>query len=216
MIQSRPVNHGKFITLEGVEGVGKSTHLKFVSGYLRDRGIPVLVTREPGGTQGADEIRKMLLTVRREILQPMSELLLMFAARAMHVDKIIRPALVNGTWVVCDRFTDASYAYQGGGRGISATHIATLERMVLNGLRPHMTILLDAPVELGMARVRKRGALDRFEQEQDEFFKRVRRVYLARARRDPRRIKVVDAGGSISDVRSQIAALLDQRLAQWQ
>ena len=206
---------GKFITLEGVEGVGKSTHLEFISGYLRDRGIAVLVTREPGGTPGADEIRNTLLAIRTESFQPMAELLLMFAARALHVDNVIRPALAAGTWIVCDRFTDASYAYQGGGRGIAASVIAALERMVLKGLRPDLTILLDARIEVSMARARKRGVLDRFEQEQDEFFKRVRRVYLARARREPRRIKIVNAGGGIVDVQAEITALLNKRLARW-
>jgi len=206
---------GRFITLEGIEGVGKSTHLDFLSRYLRDRDISVRVTREPGGTPSADEIRKLLLTNRTEHFQPMAELLLMFAARALHVVNVIRPALTAGTWIVCDRFTDASYAYQGGGRGIASRHIESLERMVLKGLRPDLTILLDAKIEVGMARAKQRGILDRFEQEKDEFFKRVRRVYLARARRDPRRIKVVNADGSIADVQTQISVLLDKRLASW-
>src|SRR5690348_8479219 len=186
-MKKRPAR-GRFITLEGLEGVGKSTHMEFVSGWLRDRGLTVVVTREPGGTPGADEIRNTLLKVRGGSFDPMAELLLMFAARALHVESVIRPALAAGGWVLCDRFTDASYAYQGGGRGIPAARIASLERMVLKGLKPDLTLLLDADVETGMARVRNRGSLDRFEQEQTAFFRRVRKVYLARAKREPRRI----------------------------
>ncbi|MDE2091873.1 MAG: dTMP kinase [Gammaproteobacteria bacterium] len=215
MKRRKQSSRGKFITLEGVEGVGKSTHLEFLGHYLQDRGISVQITREPGGTPAADKIRQILLTSHMEKLQPMSELLLMFAARALHVENVIRPALEAGVWIICDRFTDASYAYQGGGRGIATRHIESLERMVLKGLRPDMTILLDTKIEVGMARVRKRGLLDRFEQEKDDFFKRVRRVYLARAHRDPRRIKVVNASGSIADVQAQISALLIKRLASW-
>jgi dTMP kinase len=209
------VKRAKFITLEGVEGVGKSTHLEFISRYLQARGVSVLVTHEPGGTPAADEIRKILLTNRNEYIQPTAELLLMFAARALHVESVIRPSLETGTWVVCDRFTDASYAYQGGGRGLAVRDIASLERMVLKGLRPDLTILLDAKIEVGMARAKRRGALDRFEMERAAFFKRVRRVYLARARRDRRRIKVVNAGGSIADVQAQISGIMDKRLAKW-
>lgn len=206
---------GRFITLEGLEGVGKSTHLEFVRGWLQGRGLAVTVTREPGGTPGADEIRNTLLKVRSESFDPMAELLLMFAARALHVENVIRPALAAGSWVVCDRFTDASYAYQGGGRGIPAPRIAALERMVLKGLKPDLTLLLDADVAVGMARVRGRGTLDRFEQEQGEFFKRVRRTYLARAKREPRRIKIVDAAGDVAAVQADIAALLERSAARW-
>jgi dTMP kinase len=213
-MNKKPVG-GRFITLEGLEGVGKSTHVEFVNGYLRAQGLTVLVTREPGGTPEADEIRNTLLKVRGASFDPMAELLLMFAARALHVENVIRPALAAGTWVVCDRFTDASYAYQGGGRGIPAPRIAALERMVLKGLKPDLTLLLDASVGIGMARVRGRGTLDRFEQEQDAFFKRVRRVYLARAKREPRRIKVVDAAGGLADVQSEIGAVLTRSLSRW-
>jgi dTMP kinase len=209
------VRRGRLITLEGIEGVGKSTHLKFIARYLEQQGLKVLKTREPGGTPGADEIRDVLLKVRKETFEPMAELLLMFAARALHVRDVIRPALAAGTWVVCDRFTDASYAYQGGGRGIPVQRIAALERMVLQGLRPDLTLLLDAKIELGMARIRKRGALDRFERERGAFFARVRRAYLARARREPRRIKVVDARGGLTEVQTEIAALLAATLEDW-
>jgi dTMP kinase len=207
--------HGRFISLEGVEGVGKSTHLQFVCAELRARGLTVLETREPGGTPEADEIRATLLKVRGGAFDPMAELLLMFAARAVHVERLIRPALDAGTWVVCDRFTDASYAYQGGGRGIPTARIAALERMVLKGLRPDLTLLLDMKVSVGMARARKRGALDRFEREQDAFFERVRRVYLNRARREPRRIVKVDAGQDIPSVQRDLAAILDERMERW-
>jgi dTMP kinase len=207
--------HGRFISLEGVEGVGKSTHLQFVCAELRARGLTVLETREPGGTPEADEIRATLLKVRGGAFDPMAELLLMFAARAVHVERLIRPALDAGTWVVCDRFTDASYAYQGGGRGIPTARIAALERMVLKGLRPDLTLLLDMKVSVGMARARKRGALDRFEREQDAFFERVRRVYLNRARREPRRIVKVDAGQDIPSVQRDLAAILHERMERW-
>ena len=209
------IRRGRFITLEGAEGVGKSTHLQFVCAEIRARGLNVLESREPGGTPEADEIRATLLKVRGAAFDPMAELLLMFAARALHVDNVIRPALAAGTWVVCDRFTDASYAYQGGGRGIPTARIAALERMVLHGLKPDLTLLLDAKVAVGMARARERGNLDRFEREQDAFFERVRRVYRARARREQRRIAVVDAGQDIPSVQRDLAAILDERLERW-
>lgn len=214
-MKKRRKPRGRFITLEGMEGVGKSTHLQFVCAHLRKRALTVLETREPGGTPEADEIRATLLKVRGGAFDPMAELLLMFAARAVHVERLVRPALAAGTWVVCDRFTDASYAYQGGGRGIPVSRIAALERMVLKGLKPDLTVLLDADVDVGMARVRGRGELDRFEQEQDAFFQRVRRVYLARARREPARIRRVDAGRGLAEVQAEIAAVLDARLRRW-
>lgn len=215
MRRAKPRTRGRFITLEGIEGVGKSTHLQFICTRLREHGLTVLETREPGGTPGADEIRAVLLKLRDESFDAMAELLLMFAARALHVENVIRPALAAGSWVVCDRFTDASYAYQGGGRGIPAARIAALERMVLKGLKPDLTLLLDTHIEVGMARARGRGQLDRFEQEQDAFFKRVRRVYLSRARREPRRIRRVDAGRSLAAIQADLASLLDERLTRW-
>ena len=206
---------GRFITLEGVEGVGKSTHLQSMVVQLRGHGLSVVETREPGGTPEADEIRATLLKVRGEAFDPMAELLMMFAARALHVDKVIRPALAAGSWVVCDRFTDASYAYQGGGRGIPASQIAVLERIVLKGLKPDLTLLLDVDVSVGMARASKRGALDRFEQEKRTFFDKVRRVYRARARKEPRRIRVVDAGQDLYAVQRDISAVLESVLRRW-
>jgi dTMP kinase len=198
-----------------VEGVGKSTHLQAICARLREQGLAVLETREPGGTPEADEIRATLLKVRSGSFDPMAELLLMFAARAVHMERLIRPALADGTWVVCDRFTDASYAYQGGGRGIPSQRIAALERMVLKGLKPDLTLLLDVKVSVGMARARGRGELDRFEQEKDAFFQRVRRVYLARARKEPRRIRVVDAGQELAAVRRDVLAVIDSALRRW-
>ena len=206
---------GRFITLEGVEGVGKSTQLRTVCDRLQEHGLRVIETREPGGTPEADEIRATLLKVRGDGFDPMAELLMMFAARALHVEKVIRPALAAGNWVVCDRFTDASYAYQGGGRNIPAPKIAALERLVLKGLKPDLTLLLDVDPAIGMARARGRGALDRFERERGDFFKRVRRVYLARARKEPRRIKVIDAGQDLYAVQRDISALMDAVLRRW-
>lgn len=206
---------GRLITLEGVEGVGKSTQLQAVCGRLRARGLHVIETREPGGTQEADEVRAVLLKVRRDSFDPTAELLLMFAARALHVDKVIRPALAAGSWVVCDRFTDASYAYQGGGRDIPSARIASLERLVLKGLKPDLTLLLDVAPEVGMARARGRGELDRFEQEKDVFFSKVRRVYLARAKKEPRRIKVVDASRDVEAVRQDVLATIDMAWKRW-
>jgi len=206
---------GRLITLEGVEGVGKSTHMRFVCDELRAHRLTVLETREPGGTPEADEIRATLLKVRGAAFDPMAELLMMFAARALHVEQVIRPALAAGTWVVCDRFTDASYAYQGGGRGIPSARIAALERMVMKGLKPDLTLLLDVKVSVGIARARKRGALDRFEREKDAFFERVRRVYLALARTEPRRMRLVDAGQDIPSVQRDLAAILVERLERW-
>ena len=209
------MKRGRFITLEGVEGVGKTTQLQTVCRRLREHGLHVIETREPGGTPEADEIRATLLKVRGEGFEPMAELLMMFAARALHVEKVIRPALAAGNWVVCDRFTDASYAYQGGGRGIPAAQIAALERIVLKGLKPDLTLLLDVDPAIGMARARGRGALDRFEREQDAFFRKVRRIYLARARREPRRIRVIDASQDIYAVQRDISAVMDSALGRW-
>jgi dTMP kinase len=209
------MKRGRFITLEGVEGVGKSTQLQTVCECLREHGLHVIETREPGGTPEADEIRATLLKVRGDGFDPMAELLLMFSARALHVERVIRPALAAGSWVVCDRFTDASYAYQGGGRGIPAAKIAALERLVLKGLKPDLTLLLDLDPAVGMARARGRGTLDRFEREKDAFFKKVRRVYLARARKEPRRIRVIDAGLDMYAVQRDVSALVDDALRRW-
>lgn len=215
MIPRKKTRRGRFITLEGIEGVGKSTHLKSIARQLQAHGIKVLVTREPGGTPLADEIRRLLLTPRKQDIAAMTELLLMFAARASHVDQVIRPALDSGRWVLCDRFTDASYAYQGGGRRIPTRQIASLERMVLKGLKPDLTLLLDAPVGIGMRRVRKRGRRDRFEREKQTFFERVRRTYRQRARHEPRRVQLIRADAPLNMVRRTILMALEQRVAAW-
>ncbi len=209
---------GRFITLEGGEGVGKTTQLNVVQSTLEAAGIVVTMTREPGGTQRAERIRELLLVRDSEPMPPTCELLLMFAARATHLHNVIIPALQRAEWVVCDRFTDASYAYQGYGRGLSLEHIQQLESMVQQGLQPDMTLLLDAPVELGMQRAQQRSIsgtkpTDRFEIEQQAFFDRVRAGYLARAAAHPQRFKIVDASKSLDDVSNAIRQVVMQFIA---
>jgi dTMP kinase len=207
---------GKFITIEGGEGVGKSTQIAGLRDYLNTRNLEVIVTREPGGTPRAERIRELLLETSAESMPPTCELLLMFAARATHVENVIRPALDRGAWVVCDRFIDATYAYQGGGRGFDADLIATLERAVLVGLLPDLTLLLDAPVAIGTARAQARNrtvsGADRFEREQVAFFERVREMYLDRARVDPGRIALIDATQSQEQVAQAIRDTIRSRL----
>lgn len=202
------MTRGRFITFEGTEGVGKSTQLAVARDALEASGKAVLVTREPGGTPMAEAIRELLLSPRDEAVNDLAELLLMFAARAQHLHSLILPALEQGTWVLCDRFTDATYAYQGGGRGVPQEQIATLEQLVQGEVRPDHVILLDAPVEVGMARARSRSAPDRFEQEKTAFFQRIRDCYLQRAEQQPRRYHVVDAAQSMDDVSRQVAGLI--------
>lgn len=203
---------GRFITLEGVEGVGKSTNLAYIKSRLESAGLSVIETREPGGTQMAEEIRALLLQPRNESVSEMAELLLMFAARAQHIHALIQPSLDAGHWVLCDRFTDATYAYQGGGRGLSLDWIATLESMVQQTLKPDLTLLLDLPVEIGLERARQRSALDRFETEKKNFFEQVRRVYLQRAATEPKRFAIIDATPCLSDVQAQIDTALSEKL----
>jgi len=198
---------GRFITVEGIEGVGKSTNLGFVSSELRRAGHTVVETREPGGTPLGERIRELLLTPESRIA-PMTELLLMFAARAAHLEEIIRPALSSGKWVVCDRFTDASHAYQGGGRGLPAHTIDTLATVVQGELRPDLTLLLDVPLDVSAARQAGRGQRDRFEQESAEFFQRVRQAYLDLATRDSGRIRVIDASRPLATVQADIRRAL--------
>lgn len=200
---------GRFITLEGVEGVGKSTQAQALGEQLRQRGHSVISTREPGGTAVGDRIRSVLLDPGGQAPTAETELLLMFAARAEHLARVVRPALAGGEWVVCDRFTDASYAYQGGGRGLEAERIAVLEQWLQQGLAPDRTVLLDLPVDEGLARARGTSAGDRFEREQRDFFERVRAVYLARAAAEPGRFRVVDAGGSVEQVGAQVLAAVE-------
>jgi len=184
---------GRFITLEGGEGAGKSTLARALAEALRARGLEVILTREPGGTPLAERVRDVLLARTAERVDPKAELLLMFAARALHLDGLIRPALARGAWVISDRFTDASYAYQGGGRGVPAALIDELARQIHGDLWPDATLLLDLPVALGLARAAARSGADRFESERADFFERVRAAYLARARGEPARIRVLDA-----------------------
>lgn len=199
---------GQFITFEGTEGVGKSTQLANAADTLRGLGVDVVVTREPGGTPMAESIRELLLAPRDESVDETTELLLMFAARAQHLNTRILPALERGQWVLCDRFTDATFAYQGGGRGVSSERIAMLENLVQGDVRPDHVILLDAPVETGMKRARSRGDLDRFEQEAVSFFQRIRDTYLDRAQAAPERYSVVDASASLEQVTASIRDLV--------
>lgn len=203
---------GQFITLEGIEGVGKSTNLAFVANWLRAAGIDVVVTREPGGTALAERLRELLLHGEAAV-SPLAELLLVFAARASHLEEVIRPALAAGRWVLCDRFTDATFAYQGGGRGLPAEQIAALEQLVQQGLSPRLTLLLDAPLATAASRQAQRGAADRFEQEKAEFFTRVRAAYLERARAEPGRVRVIDAARPLEQVQASLAAVLGEHLA---
>lgn len=196
-------SRGRFITLEGTEGVGKTSNLEHVCHLLERAGYEVVATREPGGTPLAESIRSLLLEVREEPVDPTVELLMVFAARAQHVARVIEPALAAGRWVVCDRFTDATFAYQGGGRGISMEDIATLESLVQGDLRPDLTLYLDVPVEVAAKRIAGRDH-DRFEREQMDFFERVRKTYLERAADEPQRVRVVDARQDLATVQAEI------------
>ncbi|MBF6647677.1 dTMP kinase [Methylobacter sp. BlB1] len=202
------MTRGKFITLEGGEGVGKTTNLSFISSYLQNHGIDVIVTREPGGTRLAEKIRELLLDSNNESISESAELLLMFAARAQHIKHVIEPALSQGKWVLCDRFTDATYAYQGGGRNMNISTIEWLENLVQDTLRPDLTLLLDAPVEVGIERAKDRGQLDRFESEKIDFFERVRQAYLRQAELYPERIKLIKADQPLSDVQNKLIDML--------
>jgi len=200
---------GKFITVEGSEGAGKSTNIRYIQDYLKQKKIPFILTREPGGTPVAEKIRDLLLDKANTSLCDDAELLLMFAARAQHLNELIIPALKEGKWVISDRFTDASYAYQGGGRGLSWQKIAQLEQWVQGDLRPDATILLDISVDKGMERVRQRGNTDRFEQEQLNFFNRVRDTYLKLAKDNPERFHIVNTLPAIDMVHHQLHQVMD-------
>lgn len=199
---------GKFITLEGIEGVGKSTNLTLVDSLIRESGRRTLVTREPGGTALAERLRDIVLHHENEPMPELAELLIMFAARCLHLENRIRPALADGTWVICDRFTDATYAYQGGGRGQETHRIAALEDWVQDGLQPDLTLLLDADPRIGMERVGTRGMPDRFEKERLEFFESVRQAYKERAQRFPDRFIVIDAGRPLEAVQSDVRSVI--------
>lgn len=201
---------GIFITLEGGEGAGKSTNLSYIRQWLQRAGREVVVTREPGGTEAGERVRDILLHSKQLHITPECEMLLMFAARAEHLAKVIRPALAAGKTVLCDRFTDATYAYQGGGRGLAPERVATIEGWVQAELRPDLTLLLDVSVEAGRERAGQRGEPDRFERENNEFFTRVRETYLARAKAEPARMRVIDASRPLEQVERQIAAVLEE------
>ncbi len=201
------MQRGKFITFEGIEGVGKSTNIEFFMRAVEAHGHTVLKTREPGGTPTAERIRELLVQHGDEPLPDIAELLLIFAARALHVNNVIQPTLAAGTWVICDRFTDASRAYQGGGRGIPLADINQLADWAHGDLAPDLTILLDAPVETGMERAGHRGAPDRFEIEQSDFFERVRETYLSLAEGEPERFVVVDATSDLATMRESMQAI---------
>ncbi|NQD79459.1 dTMP kinase [Pseudomonas sp. CrR14] len=203
---------GLFITLEGPEGAGKSTNREYLAALLREQGIDVLLTREPGGTPLAERVRELLLAPSDEAMASDTELLLVFAARAQHLAQVIVPALSRGAVVLCDRFTDATYAYQGGGRGLDVQRIAQLETFVQGALRPDLTLVFDLPVEVGLARAAARGRLDRFEQEGREFFEAVRATYLQRARAEPARYRILDAAQTLEAVQRDLDELLPQLL----
>jgi len=214
MIQPKPATHtGKFITIEGTEGVGKSTNIAFITQYLAEQGIDLVVTREPGGTPLAEQIRELLLDNREESMHESTELLLVFAARAQHLNAVILPALEKGQWVLCDRFTDATYAYQGGGRGLDSNLIALLEQQVQGDLQPDLTLLLDIDVKEGLARAGQRGELDRFEKEHITFFEKVRHTYLSMAKAAPQRYSVINASQPLADVQQSIQQQLYNFLA---
>jgi len=204
-------NRGRFITLEGIEGAGKSTVAQLVRDWLASRGIPARVTREPGGTPLAERVREIVLNRGDETIAPQAETLLMFAARGIHVENLIRPALARGEWVLCDRFTDASRAYQGYGRGLDLEWIEQLANAVHGDLQPDCTLLLDLPVEVGLTRARGRSgvAADRFEAEAAEFFERVRQGYLQIARAQPKRVRVIDAAAALPSVTQQVTRVLE-------
>lgn len=210
------MTRGKFISIEGTEGAGKSTALQFIQTYLQTSNIELILTREPGGTEIAEEIRKVLLhTTNSESMSRQTELLLMFAGRAQHIQQRIQPALQRGSWVVSDRYIDASYAYQGGGRGMAMDEIQLLDQFVVGDVYPDLTLLLDVPADLGFARTETRGSQkDRIEQEKVDFFMRVRNTYLERAKQDPNRIKIIDASQTLNAVQDQIRVVLDEFLAR--
>jgi dTMP kinase len=204
------MNQHFFITIEGSEGVGKTTAVKFIETFFIERAYPYLLTREPGGTPIAEKIRDMLLHTENEILAAETELLLLFASRVQHVEMLIKPALKQKRFVVCDRFIDATYAYQGGGRGLSIPSIQALETLTLEGFLPGLTLLLDAPLDICFERMQQRGKkLDRFETQSKDFFERVRQVYLERAQAAPDRFKIIDTSGDIPSVNAQILSILN-------
>ena len=204
------MHQGIFITLEGVEGAGKSTLMAYVAEFYADKGRDVIQTREPGGTKTGEQIRAILLDSDNQSLTDNTELLLMFAARMQHIDEVIKPALSAGQIVICDRFTDATYAYQGAGRGLEITRITELENWVQKGMKPDITLLFDIDVETGLRRANQRSDADRFEQEEISFFERIRSCYLQRAEHEPERFRIVDSSQSFENVKKQIQTILEE------
>ena len=209
-------NKGLFVVLEGGEGVGKSTNLEYIQNYLKKRNIPFQTSREPGGTELAEKIRQLILDKHAEPVADMTELLLVFAARAQHLQQKILPVLEHKEWMVCDRFTDATYAYQGGGRQLGNAVISELEQLVQGDIRPDCVIVLDASVEVGRARAEARAELDRMESEKESFHQRVREAYLSRAKQNPDNYAIIDASQSLELVQQDIAIVLDQLITRWQ
>ena len=203
------IARGKFITLEGIEGVGKTTQVAYVAEWLERAGREVTVTREPGGTELGEAVRRLLLDTALPPMAAMTELLLVFAARAEHLARVIEPTLASGRWVVCDRFTDATWAYQGGGRGLPEETIGALEALVQGTRRPDLTLLLDAPVPLALGRAKARGAADRFESERTQFFEKVRVAYLRKAKFESDRFRIIDATQALPAVQADIALGLE-------
>ena len=203
---------GLFITLEGIEGAGKSTVVDFIEDFLTKEGHDVIKTREPGGTVIGEQIREILLKNENYTLTYDTELLLVFSARAQHIQEVILPALSSGKTILCDRFTDASYAYQGGGRGIDASRINLLEKWVQGDLRPNLTLLFDLDVSIGMQRTKKRSDADRFEQEEINFFEKIRNTYLERAKNEPQRFRIINSASSLENVKEQIVTILKDYL----
>lgn len=201
------MSHGKFITLEGIDGAGKSTHLSFIAERLRAMGRQVVVTREPGGTPLGEMLRDLVLSQKMHVE---TETLIMFASRREHIDKVIVPALEKGIWVLSDRFTDATFAYQGGGRGIALERLQVLENWVQSGLQPDLTLLFDVPLEISRERLSHNMSLDRFEQEKQDFFARVRAAYLDRAAAHRQRIRVINSSRSIAEIQAELAPLLEK------
>lgn len=206
---------GLLITLEGIEGVGKSTCLKFIARYLQKKNVIPVVTREPGGTPLSEKVRELVLGKQPFDVSDDAELLLFFAARAQHLQSVIFPAINNNQWVVCDRFTDTSYAYQGAGRGMGEKRIAILEQFTQGNFRPQATFLFDAPINLALSRTRRRGRLDRIESEKRQFFQKIRRCYLERAKNEPKRFYIIDARKPLSIVKQQLAQILDELLVKY-
>lgn len=204
------MKHGYFITLEGIEGAGKSTAAEFLVEYLKQAKIDFILTREPGGTEIAEKIRKIILDHYQERMHPDTEMLLYFAGRAQHLNQVIIPVLKSGKWVICDRFTDATYAYQGGGRGLIQERIAVLEQWVQGDLRPDYTLLFDLTVSVGLERIKKNRYLDRIEKEEELFFEKVRRCYLERARKEPERFYLINADKSLAEVAKQLEHILQK------